>query len=185
MLISALKRVFSKFSYTLLAFTVGWFIFSISVFAPNLKLISKVFKSQAISVARKINFVLDLYGGLDTSISVFSAITIITVAVLFGINIAMLVYMLKRNSAVSAPKRQGKSIFSTFVATIVGVLGIGCAACGSLILTPLITALGATWILTALPFGGREFSLVAIILILISIYSLCKKINDPLICPVE
>ena len=90
MLISALKRVFSKFSYTLLAFTVGWFIFSISVFAPNLKLISKVFKSQAISVARKINFVLDLYGGLDTSISVFSAITIITVAVLFGINIAML-----------------------------------------------------------------------------------------------
>jgi len=54
-----------------------------------------------------------------------------------------------------------------------------------LILTPLIAALGATWILTALPFGGREFSLVAIILILISIYSLCKKINDPLICPVE
>ncbi|OGZ58969.1 MAG: hypothetical protein A2728_01785 [Candidatus Spechtbacteria bacterium RIFCSPHIGHO2_01_FULL_38_11] len=185
MLISALKRVFSKFSYTLLAFTVGWFIFSISVFAPNLKLISKVFKSEVVSAKYKINFIFNLYEGLDTSVSTFSLATIISVAVLFGINIAMLVYMLKRNVAVSVPNRQGKNIFSTFVATIAGVLGIGCAACGSLILTPLITALGATWILTALPFGGREFSLVAIILILISIYSLCKKINDPLICPVE
>ena len=57
MLISALKRVFSKFSYTLLAFTVGWFIFSISVFAPNLKLISKVFKSEVVSAKYKINFI--------------------------------------------------------------------------------------------------------------------------------
>ncbi|OGZ61172.1 MAG: hypothetical protein A2919_01050 [Candidatus Spechtbacteria bacterium RIFCSPLOWO2_01_FULL_43_12] len=96
----------------------------------------------------------------------------------------MLVFVAQKNRAtVIADKK--KNVLGMLGGSVLGILGIGCGACGSLILTPLAISIGATGFLAVLPFGGSEFGFLGIALFMFSMYSLSKKINDPLICPVE
>ena len=63
-----------------------------------------------------------------------------------------------------------------------GMFGVGCAACGSFILTPIITALGGGSLLAFLPNKGGEIGLIGAGLIGYSIYTLAKKIQEPIVC---
>lgn len=184
-MVKAFKRVFKNFKYLALAATVGLFVFLFSVYFPNLDLIKDVLLSARVSLVYKLHFLYELLGGLFTATRPLSAFTIIGVAGLFGINIAMLAYMIKRNRQSPQKLSSGRGVFSSLGGIASGVLGIGCAACGSLILIPLLAFFGATGFLTLLPLKGSEFGLLAMALILFSIYWLAKKINDPLVCPVE
>lgn len=185
MIFSALKRVFGNISYIVLAGLVGLVIFFISIFFPNHKLVGKVFFSPNIALLDKLNLFKSLVGGIKTSVLPLSAVTIVGVAILFGINFAMLLFILRRNRQAPQKLTNKGGIFSSLGGMISGVLGIGCAACGSLILTPLLAFFGATAFLTFLPLRGSEFGLLAMMLILFSIYWLAKKINNPLVCPIE
>tara|TARA_Y100000310_G_scaffold111677_1_gene110078 strand:- start:1888 stop:2124 length:237 start_codon:yes stop_codon:yes gene_type:complete len=68
---------------------------------------------------------------------------------------------------------------------ISGIFGIGCATCGSFIITPLLALIGAGGFLTLLPFGGEEFGFLGVGLLGFSVMSVAKKINQPSTCPVE
>ena len=65
-----------------------------------------------------------------------------------------------------------------------GVFGIGCAACGTFILTPLLALFGATGLFSLLPFGGEEFGFIGVGLLVYSIYAVTKKINSPMVCDI-
>ena len=65
-----------------------------------------------------------------------------------------------------------------------GIFGIGCAACGTFIFTSVLTLFGVGGILAYLPFGGEEFGFLGVGLLLYSLYTLTKKITDPLVCPI-
>ena len=65
-----------------------------------------------------------------------------------------------------------------------GVFGIGCAACGTFIFTSVLALFGVGGILAYLPFGGEEFGFLGVALLVYSVYSLTKKITDPLVCPI-
>jgi len=64
------------------------------------------------------------------------------------------------------------------------MLGVGCASCGSVVLTSLIGFGSATAVLGFLPFRGQEFGLLGIAILLFAIHVTIKKINDPLVCGV-
>jgi len=61
-------------------------------------------------------------------------------------------------------------------------IGIGCASCGSLLLTALIPLLGIGAFISILPFGGAEFSVLGIALLAISSYLLLRQIAKPMTC---
>ena len=64
-----------------------------------------------------------------------------------------------------------------------GFLGVGCAACGTLILSPALTFLGVGALLVAsLPFGGEEFGLVGVALLVLSLILGAKKISQLTAC---
>ena len=100
------------------------------------------------------------------------------VALLFGMNVAMFLYYLKQRRTVFV----GGGTATGIGGLIAGILGVGCAACSSVLLTSLLATLGASGLLALLPFGGGEFGIAGIFLLLISISSIAKKIQDPLIC---
>lgn len=185
MFTKALKRVFSSKLYITQSIATFTLVLSFSVFVPNLGLVRKVLGSSSLTIFRKSKFVVSLFGGLQSSLRPFAAFTIVGVAFLFAINLAMLVYVIQRNRKSSQRLRGGKSIFSSVGGVIAGVFGVGCAVCGSLIITPILTFFGAAGFLSILPFRGSEFGLVAMVLILFSMYLLAKKINNPLICPAD
>lgn len=105
-----------------------------------------------------------------------SLLGIFLVSVLTGLYIPILITYVRKFGA-------NKRSIGGAGGTILGLFGIGCAACGSLLLTPLLGVLGVGGILAALPFGGEEFLLLGIIILITSIYYLLKKLGQPLVCP--
>ena len=67
------------------------------------------------------------------------------------------------------------------VSSTVGVVGSGCASCG----LPILALLGLGGAAAYLPFQGAELSLVAIILLAVSLYVLVKGQVRQTHCAVE
>ena len=65
-----------------------------------------------------------------------------------------------------------------------GVLGIGCAACGTFVLTSVLALVGAGGLVTLLPLAGQEFGFLGAGLLLVANYLLLKKLSQPLVCPI-
>ncbi len=61
---------------------------------------------------------------------------------------------------------------------VLTLLGLGCASCGALILTSLLSFFGAAGILTILPLHGGEFQILAFVLVLVSLHIFVKKMRE-------
>lgn len=177
---SVLTRVFSQVRYSLFAFFLFFLGLSIVVILPNLSLVVDVLQLDTISVWSKLTFIASLYGSLASNFTFFSAVVTVVLLVLFAINTSFLVFYLRRVQ--SATKGHKRLQAGSTLGVLSGVLGIGCAACGSVILTGLATSLGIAGVITFLPLRGGEFSIAGIVLLFFTIRYLAKKIADPLVC---
>ena len=66
-----------------------------------------------------------------------------------------------------------------------GIFGIGCASCGTFILTSVLALVGAGGIVSFLPLGGEEFGILGVVLIGYATYWTAKKIEEPLVCKTD
>ncbi len=180
MILEALQKVFRNSRLTLLAIAVAVVVFLFAVWLPNLGLIKSVVFDSSVPIESKANLPIQLIGSIGTNFTTLSATYTIAIAVLFGIYVAMLAYFLKRRI-----KEVGQGGVTTgFLGIMSGVLGVGCAACGSFLLTSL-SLVGASGVLAFLPLGGSEFGVIGVILLALAIYMTAKKIQDPLVCKEE
>lgn len=175
---AAFMLVLARASYLALAAALALAAFLLAVWFPNFGLIGDVFGAAA-PLAAKIRLALSLLGGIDTNFSLFSAAYTIAIAILFGVNTAMIAYLLRHKRAASA----GGNIALGSGAVASGVLGIGCAACGSLVSGALFSALGATGALAVLPLKGGEFGLLSVALLLLSLLLISRTLAQPVACP--
>lgn len=182
MMFTVLGRVFSNARYTQLAILVAFIVLSAAILLPNFDLLRQVFYTHSISVTGKLSFLGSIYASIFTNFSTPSAIFTAITAILFGINVALMVYYVRRRQSVLAGKTAEWSSVGGFVS---GAMGIGCAACGSVILTSILTTFGAGGLLALLPLHGAEFGLLSMILLTVAIRQLAKRINDPLVCPLN
>ncbi len=173
----ALREVFSKKSYVVMALLTSLIIIVFSIWLPNLKLIWSVLLSS-VDLSKKLSFILSLLNSISTNFSLFSAINLVVIAIMFGVSFAMTVYSIKRRTV------KTKVIGTGLFGLLSGVFGIGCAACGSVLLMSL-PIIGLNGLAAALPFGGSEFGLVGIFVLGISIYINCKEINKPILCKIN
>jgi len=170
------KKVFRNPRYVGLAFlgTISLFLFS--VWLPNLRLILEVFRSDVFMPSSRLLLLFNLAGSIRTNFTLFSAAYTVIIAILFGINLAMIIFYYRSVQLVDF-----KSASRATGGLVSGILGIGCASCGSIIITAILgTAAGS--FLSFLPLGGEEFGLLGIALLLWSIFWIAKKINAPLVC---
>jgi len=175
----ALRRVFAHLTYLSLAGLLAILAFLLAVWFPNFGLIRNVFAGADASLATKFGIALSLLGGIGTNFSLLSAGYTIAIAVLFGLTAAMIAYVLKQRRIAAA----GKSIAVGSGALVSGVIGIGCAACGSLILGVVLPSLGAAGALAALPLNGEEFGILSVALLFVSLLQVSKSIVEPDACP--
>ena len=174
----AFEEVFANSSYITLASVLVAIAFLFAVWLPNIGLLAEVFGVASTPLETKLKLAWSLLGGIRTNFSLLSAGYTIAIAALFGINIAMVVYFLKRTKNNLA--RQ--DIAAEFGGIASGALGIGCAACGSFLLSTLLSSFGAASALAILPLRGGEFGILSVILLIFSLALISKKIAAPLIC---
>ncbi len=167
----ALKQVFTKTSYTISAIVVAVLIFSISLWLPNLPLITQIVTEADMSFLGVLLFLFTLLGSVTTSFTVLSAGMLAITASLIGVYMSLVVYHLKQRGG-------GRLSFGTgFMGLVSGLIGVGCVACGSLLLTSLLSFGTATTLLGFLPLNGMEFSIIGVILLLASIVMIAREIN--------
>ncbi len=162
------------------AVSITFLVFSFTVLIQNRLLIATVLSEPAATISEKIVFVGSLYGSILTNFSGFSAVTTITIAMLFGINFALLGFYISTVRSIRGSISAGSSSLGGLIS---GLFGIGCAACGTFILSTVLTSFGATGLLMILPFRGEELSLIGIGLLTYSILIIGKKLQYPFICP--
>ncbi len=168
----------TKFFYVFLAGigSIGFFVFA--VWLPNLGLVFHTVVRGDVTLGTKLTLLLNLLGSIGTNFTVFSAISTIAVATLFGVNVAMIAYFIRKKGAVLS----GVSLFASAGGIGSGIVGIGCAACGSFILSAILPVVGAAGVIALLPLKGKEFGILSIGLLLISISVMARKIIEPVVC---
>lgn len=176
----AFGQVFAYSSYIALAGMLAIMVFLLAIWFPNLGLIAQVFSGADAPISATFGIALNLLWGIGTNFSLLSAGYTIAIAVLFGLTIAMIAYSVKQRRIAAA----GQSIAIGSGAAVSGVLGIGCAACGSLILGGVLPSLGAAGAVAALPLNGEEFGILSVVLLFVSLLLISKNIAESIGCPV-
>lgn len=122
----------------------------------------------------KTTLLLNLLGGMWTAMTGFELATLVTIAILTGINLTL---VLERLSLLRTSGNLHLSLGSSFL----GLIGSGCAACG----LPILALLGLTGSITYLPFRGTEFSLFAIALLIVSLCLMLRSNISKASCRVD
>ena len=167
--------------YILLALITSLVVFAFAVWLPNIPLIVKVMGHPGIPLTQKLDLPISLLGSIATNFTLLSASYTIAIAILFGMNVSMIVYFLRRR--VDAVRQGGIAI--GFFGITSGVIGMGCAACGSFLLTSVLSLVGVSGILAFLPLNGGEFGILGVILLGASLYMTAKKIQNPAVCRIN
>lgn len=176
---TTLVKIISQPKYLAIAIMAALTIIVFAAWLPNLHLVSLTFTSSNLTFWQKTNLLISLAGSLQTNFSLFSLSVIIVNALLAGIQTSLLIYYLRQTAEIQ--KETGMS----FAGITASLLGVGCASCGSVVLSSLIGFGSTAVILNFLPFRGQEFGFLGIGILLFAIHFTMKKINDPLVCGVK
>jgi len=176
---ATLVRIITNPKYLSLSIVVTLIIIAFAAWLPNLHLITRVMTSSTMTLWQKTNLLTSLLGSLQTNFSPLSRSVTIVSAALTGIQASLLVYYLRQTARI----QQEMGVSLAGVAT--SLLGVGCASCGSVVLTSLIGFGSTTALIGILPFRGQEFGILGIAILLVAIHLIMKKINDPLACRVN
>ena len=178
-------KIIAQPKYLAVAIAIALIVIIFAAWLPNLHLIIRTMTNQTMTLWQKTNLLTGLLGSLQTNFTPLSRLVTFISAGLAGIQVSLLVYYLRQTAKLqqSIGLPAGKAGMSALgVAT--SMLGVGCASCGSVVLTSLIGFGSATAVLGFLPFRGLEFGVLGIGILLAAIYFTIKKINDPLVCGV-
>lgn len=180
-MIRTIKNILLRPAYIAISLGVAFTAFALVIWLPNVALISSVFENMNISWGDKITFLFTLLGSIATNFTVLSAFGTTTIALLFGVQISLTVYLVRSRLLAIA----GKSTTASAAGVGIGLLGIGCSACGSIILTAILPVVGTSSVFALLPFGGAEFSLLGAIIIALSVFFTARYITRPAVCNPE
>lgn len=173
----SLRQVYRNPSYVLLSAVVFLLTIGFILLAPNWGLIAQVVQVSGLMAGTKL--ALSLLLSIQTNMTSLDATFAFAVSLLFGINVSLLVYRIQ----ISKKVNQGSATTSG-VGLFAGLLGIGCASCGTVLVSAFVPLVGAGGALTFLPLGGQELLVVAVLLLGFSIWKLSKDIATPATCAV-
>jgi len=165
--------------YTTLALFIAVAIFTFAVWLPNWRLVIQMFLSSDIALSDRLSLLGSLYGSIGTNFTLLSASYTIAIALLFGVNIVLLMYYVDTRKEM---KNSGRGMALGAGGLTSGFFGIGCAACGTFILSSFLGFVGAAGIITFLPLGGGEFGLLGVAILGYSVYAVLRKIKEPFVC---
>ena len=151
------------------------FILELSVNVQNLGLARTILASSRITLSEKLSYFTTVLGSLTTNYTGLSALLTVLNAILIGLNVSLLVFSLRRLRSSMLGSGMG-----SLGGVTAGFLGIGCAACGS----ALLSLLGLSGVIAIFPLRGVEFSIIASLLLLASLISTSRRLHASGACQI-
>ena len=171
-----LAAVFRRPANVLVALGTSFFALFVALWLSNWELLKFIFFNGTFSLGSKIMILITSLGGIVTNFKAPSRVVTLSVIILLGINMAMFLHYMKIR--IKADKASGAGL----AGTLLGMLGVGCAACGSVVLSSIFGTVFTAGVVGILPLDGLEFGLMGIVFLTLSIYLTSKKIVDPEVC---
>lgn len=175
----AWKKIFKSPVYWVIAIFSALVLLSIIILLPSYRLIGIVIFGNVFTLGQKLRILVTSFGAFQTNFTVSSRIFSLILSALVGINMAMFAYYWR--ARVASRRVQASSMFGV----LVGILGVGCSACGSLAISTIFGISTAGVVINFLPFKGIELNLLSIFIIAGSIIYLAKKLQSPDTCKVK
>ncbi|XGI83200.1 hypothetical protein ACEU6E_07915 [Halorutilales archaeon Cl-col2-1] len=175
------RLVLSIPAYAVLAAVAGFVGLNVLVISQNMALFLDTVVTGSLPLGARLGILQGLYPFVSPSYPFVMSTFIVGVAGLFGVNLSMLAYHFKENG-VSVREGSGSA-----VGLFLGVLGAGCAACGTAVLAGILSVFGVVGGLAFLPFDGVEFSVLAALALLVSVYWIADGMRGGEVagCPVD
>lgn len=175
------RLVLSAPGYAALAVLASAVALTLFVTSLNVTLVRDLVIAGSLPLDSRLVILLELYPFVGTSFGPLSGALLYVVAALAGVDVAMAVYHFREHGV----DLEGGSTSALGVG--LGVLGAGCAACGSTVLVGLLSLLGVSVSLVAFPLEGLEFALGAVVVLVLSIYWLADGMRGGQVrgCPVD
>ncbi len=173
--------IFSHWRYLLLAVSVFWVVFSVVLFFPHRDMLIQILSGDSFSIGQKGLFILNMYGLIKSNFTFFTALYTLLIALLFALNVTFMAWYIRKQQKLFA--RGDGGIVSVGIGGLVsGFLGIGCAACGTFVLTSVLALFGISASFAFLPLSGQELGILGVLLLSYSLYRIYKKIHAPMVC---
>ncbi|MBP7837145.1 hypothetical protein KA021_00400 [Candidatus Saccharibacteria bacterium] len=165
---SLVKLLYFKPAYFFLAAGVSILFYEFIFWFLNLGLMQYLLTSPFLTVGDKIQMLIGSYSGIFTLPLSPLALTLFAVSVFQGVAVAALVYSIRKERAM----QRGflKEFGGTGIAGALSVLGLGCAACGTSLVTPILTFFFATSSVAVAEEVGLYSAVLALIVSLITVY---------------
>lgn len=172
----AFSKVYHQPRSWIITIVVALLYLLVAIWIPQWSLISYTLFSPVFDASQKASILYESFGWFVSGNTLATQILMITTSVLVGVNMAFLVHY------VSLRIRSQRLYGASLLALVSGVLGVGCGACGSVLLSSIFGITLATGIAGALPLKGLEFGLLSILILIGSIVYIAYSMNKPLTC---
>lgn len=134
---NAILHVLSKPAYLCISASLALLVSGVILWSLNFSVLGYVLFDSNSTILEKLTFAASVYQLFFGLVDGVQSIGIIIFSVLFGVNIALLLYAIKDQGARNVPKK------SNGAALGLAVLSGGCIACGTSILGPLLLTAGS------------------------------------------
>lgn len=151
------------------------------VVGQNPALVGDVVLGGALPLDARLTVLAELYPFVGTIYGPLAGALLLVVAALVGVDLAMLAYHLREHDLGTREGATGTA------GALLGAIGAGCGACGTVLLTGILSLFGAAGALTLLPFEGLELTVLAAVVLVLSVYWLAEGLRGGEIrgCPVD
>ncbi|AGN01822.1 hypothetical protein L593_09385 [Salinarchaeum sp. Harcht-Bsk1] len=176
-----IRLVLGHPSYLVFAIVVTTAVAILISVTQNLRFVVEVLLSDSLGLGFKVEFLTAMLPFLGPQYDATHGVLIYAVAGLTGANVALLAYhLLEHDLSVEGGGGSAAGV-------VLGTLGAGCAACGPGILAGIVGIVGGAGLLANLPYEGLEFSMLAVVVLVLSMYWLADGMRGGEIrgCPVD
>lgn len=175
------RLVLSRPTYAVVAVVAS--VVAVTGFAvsQNLSLVGNSVVGGSLPLTNRLVILSEIYPFVGGFYGAPAASAMVVVSALTGVNIAMVTYHFREHD-ISTSGSAG-SLFGVAL----GLLGAGCAACGSALLLGVLSLFGASGLVLVLPLDGLEISLAAVVALLLSTYWLADGMRGGEVagCPID
>ncbi len=177
-LVSASKKVLRNPWYPIIGVIAGILLLLVAIWLPNLSFIGSTMASGYLSFGEKAGILISSLSALGTNFTPLSRALTITLAVLFAVDAAFLAFYLRTRF------RLERSAGVGIGGVILGLLGVGCASCGTVVVSAFLGAGATAGFLNILPLKGQEFGFLGVGFMAFGIVLTARKIESPAACDI-
>lgn len=175
----SLKAVFRRPPYVILFVAILSSIMLAANLVPNSQFALFVLSSPAFNWQAKFNIIFGLLSYFIDNETLTGQVFLVANALLAGLNISLAVFYFRRK--IVSDRIAGIGVLGVMIS----FLGIGCGACGSVLISALLGIGAGSQVIGFLPLRGLEFSIFSLALLAGSSLYISKKIQDPNVCRIN